>query len=98
MIICTDKPKSFNEFKELALMHKFGSVGFVLLFGYAEIGYLYRIVMRGTRKDLAWKEAYRLLFTEVDEWDADFVEIAKEGGRPLKMPISCNFGFAKRIN
>ncbi len=98
MIFCTDKPKSFKEFKELAMMHKFGQIGFVFLFGYEPYGYKYRIVMRGTRRDLAFKAAYRLLFTEVDEYESQFVDVWKEGERPLKMPLSCNFGFAYRIN
>lgn len=98
MILCTNKPKSFKEFKELATMHKFGTIGFVFLYGYQKYGWKYRIIMRGTRRDLAYKEAHRLLFTEVDEYDADFVEVAQSDERLLKMPISCNFAFAVRVN
>jgi hypothetical protein len=96
MIICDFKPKSFKEFKELSLMHKFGNVGFVFLFGYGGNGYIYKIVFLGTRRDLAFKEAYRLLFTEIDEWEAQFVTTSMEGR--LKMPISCNFHDAYRVN
>lgn len=101
MILCKDKPKSFKEFKELALMHKFGTIGFVLLFGYIQGtgGHKYRIKIQGTKRELAFKEAYRVLFTEIDDFDAQFVEVA-DSERVLKMPLQCNFSYpnALRIN
>jgi hypothetical protein len=53
--------------------------------------------MQGTKRELAFKEAYRVLFTEVDEFDAQFVEVA-DSVRVLKMPLECNFTNALRIN
>jgi hypothetical protein len=99
MVICKDKPKSFKEFKETALIHKFGTVGFVLLYGYRKYGYLYGIRLQGTNKELALKESYRLLFTDVDEFEAQFVQVSHDSvNGSLKMPLACNFFHSFRIN
>jgi len=85
---------SFTQFKRDALMHKFGQVGFVLLYGHVIGGWKYRIVLRGSNQLAAFRSAYYLLYGYTDGDEIEMHVRIGEDNNPSKMPVSCNFGFA----
>ncbi len=86
---------SFAQFRRDALMHKFGQTGFVLLYDKMTYGWKYRIMLRGSRTDCAFRAAYYLLFGVTDVYDERAVEVSNtEDERTLKMPLSADFTFA----
>lgn len=84
---------SFKEFKERAYnMHKFGQIGFVLLYEGLKNGWKYKINMLGSNKTHALQVAYYHLYGNTTDLDKEQVRIAPDEDSGLKMPISMNFG------